>query len=97
MWGDLFKNTKLATMKYKPSLFTLNEHLQLIVFCLMPLFEFLFKDKIKYSRQIYELKDGGELALDWLVNSSSDSQESKRDLVVCIPGLSGDSGELYCT
>lgn len=96
MWSDLFKNTKLASMKYKPSLFTLNEHLQLIVFCLMPLFERLFKDKVRYSRQIYGLKDGGELALDWMVHSA-DSEKTIRNMVVCIPGLSGDSGELYCT
>lgn len=42
MWSVLFKNTKLDKMKYKPSLFTLNEHLNLLVFCAFPLFEFLF-------------------------------------------------------
>lgn len=49
--------------------------------------------KVKYDRQIYSLKDGGELAIDWLVHTS----EATRDLIVCVPGLSGDSAELYCT
>lgn len=42
------------------------------------------------------MSDGGELALDWLVHPESAPKHKKRPLVVCVPGLSGDSQELYC-
>ena len=46
-------------------------------------------DKLKYSREIFTLSDGGELAIDWVVNNETTTQ--KRDLVVVVPGLSGAS------
>ncbi len=33
------------------------------------------------------------MALDWLIHPQPDKV---RDVIVCIPGLSGDSKELYC-
>lgn len=60
---------------------------------MLELFENVF-GKIKYRRQIFRLSDGGQLALDWLIHNKE--QTEKRNLVVCIPGLSGDSKELYC-
>ena len=59
----------------------------------------LYFKKVKYTREIFSLSDGGELAVDWLINPADQSKNrpaKKRDIVVCIPGLSGDSGELYC-
>jgi predicted alpha/beta-fold hydrolase len=52
--------------------------------------------KIKYDRRIFELADGGELAMDWLVHPSDSKTNSNRNIVVCVPGLSGDSKENYC-
>jgi predicted alpha/beta-fold hydrolase len=52
--------------------------------------------KIKYDRRIFELADGGELAMDWLVQPSDSKTNSNRNIVVCVPGLSGDSKENYC-
>ena len=40
--------------------------------------------------------DGGETALDWLVHPGTLNELKTRPLVVCVPGLSGDSQELYC-
>lgn len=53
------------------------------------------RKRIRYHRQIFELSDGGELALDWLIHPNQ--SQVKRNIVVCVPGLSGDSHELYCT
>ena len=47
-----------------------------------------------YKRKIFKLADGGVLALDWLVHPTDNYEP--RDLVICIPGLSGDSREYYC-
>lgn len=33
------------------------------------------------------------MALDWVIHPQPDKV---RDVIVCIPGLSGDSKELYC-
>jgi abhydrolase domain-containing protein 1/3 len=82
-------------MKYKPSLFTLNAQLQIVCFVFLSIWE-KFKKEVKYTRKIFTLSDGGELALDWLVHSTNPENQKPRPLVVCVPGLSGDSSELYC-
>ena len=50
---------------------------------------------MKYHRQIFELADGGELAIDWLIHHTPESK-TLRNIVICVPGLSGDSREAYC-
>lgn len=52
------------------------------------------RPSVKYNRKIFELSDGGELAIDWLIHQNV--QDKNRNIVVCIPGLSGDSKEIYC-
>ncbi len=81
-------------MRYQPSLLAPNAFMQVFWFCVLSLKEQLLP-KIKYDRQIFELRDGGELAIDWLVHPSSNDSKP-RNIVVCVPGLSGDSKELYC-
>lgn len=90
-WQDLLANTELATMRYTPSIFTLNAHWQLFWHGLNQAVQATFV-KMPYRREILELSDGGEIGLDWLIHL----KEAVRDLVVVVPGLSGDSGELYC-
>ena len=63
-----------------------------------------------YRREIFEMSDGGEIGLDWVVHPDEEEDVQKsnlchsdfkiqqkryRDLVVVVPGLSGDSNELY--
>jgi len=68
-YKDLFKNTDLASMRYKPWLFTLNNHVQGIFFCFVESLMYYFTN-VKYAREIFELSDGGEIALDWIVHPS---------------------------
>ena len=51
-------------------------------------------DKLKYTREIFTLSDGGECALDWVEHPNSGKEI--RDIVVVVPGLSGASDQLYC-
>ena len=59
---------------------------------------------IKYSQEIFELSDGGQIGLDWLVHPNDDQEiddertfantkknEQKRPLLVFVPGMSGTS------
>lgn len=57
-------------MKYKPSLFTLNAQLQIVFFILLSVWE-KFRKEVKYTRKIFTLSDGGQLALDWLVHPTN--------------------------
>jgi len=89
---SLFQKTNLKQMSYKPSIYTLTTSCQTLWFGVVEALETLFPT-IQYRRQVFKCRDGGQLALDWLVGHKS--EEKIRDLVVCIPGLSGDSRELY--
>ena len=91
LWADLVKGTELATMKYKPYLLTPNAHWHTFFHGTYQGFICYFYPT-QYRREVLELSDGGQLGLDWVQHET----EALRDLVVAIPGLSGDSGELYC-
>ena len=94
LWNELLTATGLNNRQYKPSLFALNATWQLFWFGVISAAEKLF-GKVKYQRQIFELADGGELALDWLTHQTSENK-ALRNIVICVPGLSGDSREVYC-
>lgn len=44
-----------------------------------------------YSREIFTLKDGGEVALDWM----ADNCDSNSPCVIILPGLTGNSQDEY--
>jgi len=91
VWKDLLAQTKLNTMRYQPSFFTLTSNLQIFWFPLVELWQ-KATDKLKYTREIFSLSDGGECALDWIVHPDS----ATRDIVVVVPGLSSASDQLNC-
>lgn len=73
LWSELLTSTDLLKIKYKPSIFALNATMQLFWFGMLSIYEMLF-GKVKYHRQIFELSDGGELALDWLIHPVPESE-----------------------
>lgn len=82
-------------MEYKPWIGALNVHAQGFYYCL---YEVLlpFLKKPLFEREILELSDGGEIALDWLVHPNAAKPfESSRHIVVLIPGVNGDSTKPY--
>ncbi|KQK10807.1 hypothetical protein BRADI_2g56310v3 [Brachypodium distachyon] len=51
-----------------------------------------------YKRQLYTVRDGGTVALDWLLANLEDgiiSQDASTPLVVVVPGLTSDSDAAY--
>ena len=87
----MFDSTGLDKMVYTPSLWAINGHAQGIWFLIVEYFENLWST-IKYDRTIFKLKDGGQIAIDWLRYPDPDKV---RDIVVVVPGLGGDHRELY--
>ena len=52
--------------------------------------------KKRYHREILELSDGGEIALDWLIHPNMKKHsESDRHIIALIPGVNGDSEKMY--
>lgn len=47
-----------------------------------------------YWREILELSDGGEIALDWHRNPKTETKT--RNIVILFPGVNGDSMNFYC-
>ena len=108
MYSEFVKLTDLDKMRYTPWLFALNSHVQGALYTAMEVFLAYFTT-LQFSKQIFELSDGGEIALDWLIHPNredEDSQDpnaditpnkmSQRPILVVIPGLSGDTSNMYC-
>jgi predicted alpha/beta-fold hydrolase len=57
--------------------------------------------KQKPEKEIFELSDGGQIALEWFTysdkssTSPSSKDSSKNPILLLIPGLVGDSSVLY--
>ena len=82
-------------MEYKPWIGALNVHVQGFIFCVMEVIYQLTK-KYQYDREILELSDGGEIALDWLIHPNKEKYfDSERHIIILIPGVNGDSSKLY--
>jgi len=80
-------------MKYQPWIFACHYHLQGIVYWVQEAWNKSFTD-FGYWREILELSDGGEIALDWHRNPKSDTKN--RNIVILLPGVNGDSTNFYC-
>ena len=53
-------------MSYTPYIFAINSHVQGIIYSFYDKAHTSFKSlEIKYDRELFKLKDGGTLALDW--------------------------------
>ncbi len=95
---------------YKPWTFAFNGHWQAILF---PLVENIFKliRKINLQREEIILSDGGTILLEWgecdskkqrlqtidLQADGDTEQVRTNPLVIIVPGLTGDSSNLYMT
>jgi predicted alpha/beta-fold hydrolase len=91
----LIKITGLVTMEYRPWVGALNVHAQGFCFCAYEIWLKIF-EKQAFEREILELSDGGEIALDWLVQPNTAKPfESKRNIIVLVPGVNGDSTKPY--
>jgi len=62
-------------MCYTPWLFTLNSHVQGFIYSLMELVLPYFTS-LKFTKQIFEMNDGGEIALDWLILPHRDNEST---------------------
>jgi predicted alpha/beta-fold hydrolase len=52
--------------------------------------------KKRYHREILELSDGGEIALDWLIfPDKKQHTQSGRHIIALIPGVNGDGEKMY--
>lgn len=92
----LLKTTDFGSMQFQPWFFAVNVSLQGIAFCFLEIYFKTFK-KYEWSREILELIDGGEIALDWLINPMDKltNNKSQRHIIFMIPGINGDSSCFY--
>jgi predicted alpha/beta-fold hydrolase len=101
MYTEFVKETGMDKMRYTPWLFALNGHLQGIFYCFTEMC-MAYMTKLKFTRQIFEFSDGGETALDFLIHpdredeTPEESRKAERPLMVVIPGLSGETSNMYC-
>ena len=79
-------------MAYTPYIFAINNHIQGIIYTLIGMIETRVDYlSIKYDRELFTLKDGGTLAIDWYDGSPTPGDEDQRPILVCISGLGGST------
>ena len=94
--NDAFlKQSKIRQLGYTPYAFAFNSHLQGIIYTFYSGAHERFKQlQIKYSRELFILKDGGTLAIDW-DGGIPEGDGDKRPVLVCISGLGGGTHATY--
>lgn len=88
---------------YKPWTFGINSFVQGFLFGFIELtYQYIYK--FSPEREIFELSDGGHIALDFFYTDKRPNKKKKdytkrespyRPLVVIVPGLTGDHTRLY--
>jgi len=72
------------------------------MYCIFEVIGFYIGKK-EYRRELFECSDGGEISLQWLIHpedklsGKTAGLDSRRPLMLFLPGLSGDHRNLYCT
>lgn len=88
-------------MKFTPSIFFPSGHMQTIVLPFLTLKEYGRKHlwTYDYKREILELSDGGQIALDWVHprDPTKEDKISEKDtpILAVVPGLTGHNDDLY--
>ena len=86
---------------YRPTPWIFGGHLQTLYTAAMPhifkLMPRIFKSmpRIKYVSEYIDTPDGGVLKLDWSPGGKQGTEEDSEDIVLILPGLTGNSEENY--
>lgn len=73
---------------YRPSFLAFNGHIHTIVAGYLPC------KPVKFARELFGLRDGGQLALDWVVPTASLAPSSP--VLIVLPGLTGAADTVSC-
>ncbi|TNV77592.1 hypothetical protein FGO68_gene4857 [Halteria grandinella] len=90
--NKVLNTTQLKQLTFSPSLLLFNGNLQ----CIINPFKGNYLKRFmpfRYSRELFVLKDGGTIGLDWLEGIPFEKQG--KSIVAIVPGLSSDSNEVY--
>ena len=98
--SDLMKaflqQTPVRDYTYTPYFLTLNQHWQAVFYLLAEIAN-RYINPMKFEREMFQLSDGGTIALDWVVDHEGGlpRKHSQRPVLCCISGLSGGNDNLY--
>uniref|UniRef100_A0A1B0CY64 Putative phospholipase abhd3 n=1 Tax=Lutzomyia longipalpis TaxID=7200 RepID=A0A1B0CY64_LUTLO len=84
----LLKNVPTLEMKFWPTFWCVESRAQTVFASIL---RSQILPRINYRREVLTLKDGGEVALDWL----EDGCEPDAPLILILPGLTGESQAEY--
>lgn len=85
-------NVPILSEKYWPTVWCFESRVQTI---LASVLRSSILPDINYRREILKLKDGGEVALDWMENANDEASNKKSPIVIILPGLTGASQAEY--
>ena len=88
------ETSRLGQMVFKPSILLPNGNLQTFM---NPVMGYMLKRKreIRYERELFKMKDGGTIAIDWVDEIPHPGLKSKKPIVAIMPGLSSDNDVVY--
>lgn len=63
--NKLLKNTKLGSMVFTTCIAGTVSQIQMFLMCMIEIFYLTFYKPVKFHREVFKFKDGGQSALDW--------------------------------
>lgn len=94
--NDFVSKSEIKNLEYSPYFLCPNNWAQSILYCLSEVY-FNLNYPLKYEREVFEMKDKGSVAIDWVVDKFSGIpvESDKRPILVCFSGLSGGNDNHY--
>lgn len=86
--GYLTKNVPILELKFWPTFWCFESRAQTVFASIL---RSTMIPAIEYRREVLTLRDGGEVALDWMETNC----EKDAPLILILPGLTGNTPDIY--
>lgn len=98
---DIVVSCKFHKLTFRPFFLAFTRELQTLWYIVMEvLLQKLGFSSVRYEREVFKMKDGGQVALDWVVDKEgkgklTGEEKGNFPILIIIAGLSGETDNVY--
>ena len=94
MMDDFVAQSQISRMEFEPYTYGISPLCQTIIFIFYELF-FQILLPVHFEKELIKLDDGGTLGFDWDEGKPDPKDMPKKPILIMIPGVAGDSDNMY--